>query len=85
MLGYADFFTADDRLPYDEKAFDKHIRKTPELLRKGRELLAATEPFDAATIKASLEEFAAAEGVKHGPISQMLRGGDGQGGRLRRL
>ena len=73
ILSYADFFTADDRLLYDEKAFDKHVRKAPDLLRKGRELLAATEPFDAERIKARVEEFAAAEGVKHGPVSQLLR------------
>ena len=36
-------------------------------------MVAATEPFDAATLKARVEEFAAAEGVKHGPVSQTLR------------
>ena len=73
VLDYAYFFLPDDRLPYDDKAFDKHIRKAPELLRKARAVLAAAEPFDAATLKARVEEFAAAEGVKHGPVSQMLR------------
>ena len=29
ILDYADFFLPDDRLPYDEKAFEKHIRKAP--------------------------------------------------------
>ena len=73
VLNYADFFTADERLPYDEKAFDKHVRKAPDLLRKARAVLAATEPFDAATLKGRVEEFAQAEGIKHGPVSQMLR------------
>ncbi len=73
VLNYADFFTADDRLPYDEKAFDKHVRKAADLLRKARAVVAATEPFDAATLKLRVEEFAAAEGIKHGPVSQMLR------------
>ncbi len=73
VLNYADFFTADERLPYDEKAFDKHVRKAADLLRKARAVLAATEPFDAATLKGRVEEFAQAEGIKHGPVSQMLR------------
>ena len=51
ILDYDDFFTADEQLPYDEKAFDKHIRKppAPELLPKVRNLLANVMPFDAAT------------------------------------
>ena len=42
VLNYADFFTADERLPYDEKAFDKHVRKAADLLRKAQAVLAAT-------------------------------------------
>src|SRR5262249_10276539 len=73
ILNYADFFTADDKLAYDEKAFDKYIRKAPDLLRRGRAVLAATESFDATTLQRRVEEFAAAEGLKHGPVSQALR------------
>jgi glutamyl-tRNA synthetase len=75
ILNYAEFFLPDDRLIYDEKAFDKHIRKPPaaELLAKVRGLLAETEPFDAATLKSRVESFAQVEGLKPGPISQMLR------------
>src|SRR5207248_997225 len=29
ILDYDDFFTPDDRLAYDEKALDKHLRKEP--------------------------------------------------------
>ena len=36
-------------------------------------MLAATEPFDAATLQGRVEEFAQAEGIKHGPVSQILR------------
>ena len=43
------------------------------MLPKLRAILAAAEPFDAATLKPAVETFAAAEGVKPGPISQMLR------------
>src|SRR5262249_56396405 len=65
----------DDRLPYDEKALDKHVRKppAPDLLRKLRGVVASAEPFDAAALKRGVEEFAQAEGVKPGPVSQMLR------------
>jgi glutamyl-tRNA synthetase len=75
ILDYADFFLPNDRVPYDVKAFDKHIRKppAPELLRKLRGVLADTQPFNAATLKGRVEEFAGAEGVKAGPLSQMLR------------
>jgi glutamyl-tRNA synthetase len=75
VLNYAEFFLPDDQLPYDDKAFDKHIRKppAPNLLAKLRRLLAEAEPFDAPTLKSRVEEFAQAEGAKPGPMSQMLR------------
>jgi glutamyl-tRNA synthetase len=75
ILDYDFFFIADDRLAYDEKALDKHLRKppAPALLRKLRNIVAAAEPFDAATLKQAVEAFAAAEGVKPGPLSQVLR------------
>ncbi len=73
ILEFAYLFQADGEFPYDEKAFDKHVRKAADLPWKARALLAATAPFDAATIKARVEEFAAAEGLKHGPVSQLLR------------
>ena len=75
ILNYAEFFLPDDQFTYDDKAFDKHIRKppAPDLLVKWRDLAAATEPFEPATLKGRVEAFAQAEGVKAGPISQMLR------------
>lgn len=74
ILSYADFFTPDEQLPYDEKAFEKHVRKPgAELLRTLRDIVAAADPFDPATLKKSLEEFASAAGVKPGPVSQTLR------------
>jgi len=75
ILNFANFFLPDDRITYDDKAFDKHIRKppSPELLRKLRGLLADSTTFDAATLKTRVEDFAQAEGVKAGPLSQMLR------------
>jgi glutamyl-tRNA synthetase len=75
ILDYDFFFIADDRLAYDEKALDKHLRKppAPDLLPKLRAILAAAEPFDAATLKRAVEGLATAEGIKPGPVSQMLR------------
>jgi len=75
ILNYADFFLPDDRITYDDKAFDKHIRKppSPDLLRKLRAILADTPTFDAASLKSRVEHFAQAENVKAGPLSQMLR------------
>jgi glutamyl-tRNA synthetase len=75
ILDYDFFFLPDDRVAYDEKAVDKHHRKPPgpALLPKLRSVLATAEPFDAATLKARVEEFAQADAVKPGPVSQMLR------------
>ena len=73
ILNYVDFFLPDDELPYDDKAFDKHVRKMPDLLRKARAMLDDVVTFDAATLKTRVEEFAQAEGVKAGPVSQTLR------------
>ena len=73
VLDYVDFFLPDDRLCYDDKAFDKHVRRSADLLRRLRALVASVEPFDAAALKQAVEGFADAEGVKHGPLSQTLR------------
>jgi glutamyl-tRNA synthetase len=75
ILEYAHFFQPDDALTFDDKAFDKFIRKAPapETLGKLRDLVAAAEPFEPATLKASVEGIAAAAGVKPGPVSQTLR------------
>jgi glutamyl-tRNA synthetase len=75
ILEYAHFFQPDEALACDDKAFDKLIRKPPasEQLAKLRGLLAGAEPFDAATLKQLVEDFARAENVKPGPVSQTLR------------
>jgi glutamyl-tRNA synthetase len=74
ILDYTYFFVADDRVDYNDKAVERHLfRPGAELLRRLRELVAGTEPFDAATLKARVEEFTQAAGMKLGPISQMLR------------
>src|SRR5262249_1471672 len=71
---FPDFFTGHDQLRPDDKALDKHVRKPgAELLRRLRDLVAAAEPFDAATLKARVEDYTQAAGVKPGPVSQTLR------------
>jgi len=75
ILDYPEFFLPDDRLPYDEKALDKHVRKPPgsEWIGELRRIVAAAEPFDAATLKERVEEFIRAKGAKPIPVSQTLR------------
>jgi len=76
VLDYADFFLPDDALPYDEKAFEKRLRKPPEaaaLLAKFKGQLAAAEPFDAETLDALLHQFVESEGIKMGQIIHAVR------------
>ncbi len=76
VLDFADFFLADDALPYDEKAFEKRLRK-PEgaaaLLAKFKAVLATAEPFDAETLDKLLHEFIEAEQIKVGQLIHALR------------
>jgi glutamyl-tRNA synthetase len=76
ILDYPELFVGDDAFPYDDKAFDKRLRQAPEsvaLLRTFREQLAASEPFDATSLEASMRSFVESEGVKIGQIIHALR------------
>jgi glutamyl-tRNA synthetase len=73
ILNFDDFFLPDERLMYDDKALDKHVRKSPDLLKKSYDLLAGLASFDAQALKSAVETLALAEGTKLGPASQMLR------------
>ncbi|MCH8047008.1 MAG: glutamate--tRNA ligase [Planctomycetes bacterium] len=76
ILDYADFFTADDELTYDEKAFEKRLRKPPDaaaLLADFKEILAAAESFDAESLEKTLKDFVEARGIKIGQIIHALR------------
>lgn len=73
ILSYAYFFLPDDQVVYDDKAFDKHVRKAPALLGKLQALVAAAEPFDTPTLRQQLEALATAEGAKPVAVSQALR------------
>jgi glutamyl-tRNA synthetase len=84
ILSYDFLFLPDEQIGFDpamaetqlRAAFKGSTRTTPTLrgaLAKLRELVAAAEPFDAATLKQKTEELAQAEGAKAGPLSQVLR------------
>lgn len=76
VLDYGDFFLPDDQLPYDEKAFDKRLRKPPEaveLLTKLKTQLAAADPFDAASLEKLLHGFVEQENINIGQIIHALR------------
>jgi glutamyl-tRNA synthetase len=76
ILDHAAFFQADDQMPYDDKAFDKRIRKPPEaagLLAKFKERLASAEKFDAEHLENLLEAFVQSEAIKKDEIIHALR------------
>ncbi|MHC4177465.1 MAG: hypothetical protein ACYSWU_08160, partial [Planctomycetota bacterium] len=75
VLDYRELFLPDDQFPYDEKAFDKRIRK-PEaagLLRKFRDRLVTAEPFEPAALEELMHQFVESEGIKIGQIIHAVR------------
>ena len=69
-------FTADDELPYDEKAFDKRLRKPEDaagLLGRFRARLAESNSFDPETLDKLMHAFTEAEGIKIGRIIHAVR------------
>jgi glutamyl-tRNA synthetase len=76
ILDFDDFFTADDALVFDEKAFDKRLRKpadAADLLKGFRERLAAAETFDAPALETLLKDYVEERGIKIGQIIHALR------------
>ena len=76
IVDYSDFFVADDELAYDEKAFEKRLRKPEDaagLLKKFRQVLAGAEAFDAENLDRLLHEFIEAEGINVGQIIHAIR------------
>lgn len=76
ILDYRDFYTADAELPYDDKAFEKRLRKAEDaqaLVAKFRDVLAATEDWSAANLEAVLKSFLETEGAQIGQIIHALR------------
>ena len=76
ILDYADFFTADEQLPYDEKTFKKRLRKPEDaagLVKKFRDRLADMETFDVESLDPLLHAFVEEEDIKIGQIIHALR------------
>jgi glutamyl-tRNA synthetase len=76
ILDYADFFTADDALTYDEKAFEKRLRKPEEaagLLGKFRARLAEASNFEPDALESMTKRFLEDEGLKIGQLIHALR------------
>ena len=75
ILSYPEFFQADGTVAYDQKAFDKRVRKegVAPLLRRFRDRLGATEPFDADTLDRAMHAFVEAEGIAIGQVIHAVR------------
>ncbi len=75
ILDYPEFFQADDEVAYDRTAFDKRVGKAgvEPRLRRFRDRLDATEPFDADALDRAMHAFAEAEGVGIGQIIHAVR------------
>ncbi len=76
ILDYADFFTADEQLAYDEKAFEKRITKPPKPASCStgfRAVLAEVTLFDRTTLDQTLHAFVERQGVQIGQIIHALR------------
>ncbi|MFZ5833700.1 MAG: glutamate--tRNA ligase [Planctomycetota bacterium] len=75
VLEFDDFFVACDQIDYDEKAFEKQLRRpgASELLRRLAPVLSDTNPFAAERLEQAIQAFVAAEGIKIGEIVHPLR------------
>jgi glutamyl-tRNA synthetase len=76
VLDYVEFFTSDDQLPYEEKPFEKRLRKPPDakrLLLEFRDELASTASFDATSLEQLLGDFVQRKGIKVGQVIHALR------------
>jgi glutamyl-tRNA synthetase len=76
ILDYSDFFTVDDELAYDDRAFEKRLRKPEEaavLLHKFRDELQGAESFDTTALESLMQDFVESEGVKIGQVIHALR------------
>ena len=76
ILSFDDFFTADDELEYEAKAFEKRLVKpddAEDLLTAFREQLAEVDDFSAAKLDELLHAFVAEREIKIGQIIHALR------------
>jgi glutamyl-tRNA synthetase len=76
ILDYDYFFVADDKLTYDDKAVEKHLKKQPlarQWLSTLSEQLNGLLSFDAAGIEQAVRQYVEVGGHKLGDVSQALR------------
>lgn len=76
VLDFDEFFTADETMPFDEAALEKHLRNSPEgrtLLQAFRAELAAVAEFEPAPLESLLHSFVTQRGIKPGQLVQPLR------------
>jgi glutamyl-tRNA synthetase len=74
ILTYADFFFQTE-VHYDEKAFEKSLRKpgAAELLARFRDRIAAFEVFDVSTLETAMQAFVTDENIKAADIVHAVR------------
>ncbi|MBN1908584.1 MAG: glutamate--tRNA ligase [Pirellulales bacterium] len=76
VLDFAEFFTPDDELVYDENAVEKRLRKPPEaveLLTKLRARLADADTFTPESLEGLMHAFIEQEQIQVGQIIHALR------------
>jgi glutamyl-tRNA synthetase len=75
ILSFADFFTADDKLTYDEAAFEKLVKPAAaqELLTKYAAMLRNVEWFEHATLEERTKAWVAEQGVQLSDLIHPLR------------
>jgi glutamyl-tRNA synthetase len=75
IVNFSEFFVADHELPYDEKDFEKTVRKdgASARLARFRDRLASADPFDAPALEALMQAFVASEAIKPAEIVHAVR------------
>ncbi|MBL9094162.1 MAG: glutamate--tRNA ligase [Planctomycetaceae bacterium] len=75
ILNYTEFFTAAEKLAYDEKAFDKAVKAAGavELLTAFRTQVGEVQTFEPEPLEAFTQQFIAAQGKKIGELVHPLR------------
>jgi glutamyl-tRNA synthetase len=76
ILGYEEYFVADEKLVYDEKGFQKRVRDDAgavPLLKELLEFLKATPDFHAAALDAAIHMWMESRGLQMGQLVHALR------------
>jgi glutamyl-tRNA synthetase len=76
ILDYDEFFSSDEALAYDDKAFDKRIRNAEgaaTLLEGAKATIAASSAFDPPLLEKNLADFVDSKGLGLGAIVHALR------------